>query len=324
MVNDFGRKNLYHNNRNGTFTDIAEQAGVVDVGPGMSSCWFDYDNDQNFDLYVSDMWEASGMRLLRRRVFWNVCPPSEHMFRHHAKGNSLFRNLGNGHFEDRSAVAGIEKVGWSWSCHAWDFAHDGRSHLYIANGMISGPDRGDLESFFWQQVVSQSPADAHPTAPYELGWNAINELIRSDGTWAGNQRNVFFYNNGDGTFSDISGAIGLDFPDDSRAFALADFDHDGRLEIALKNRTGPQLRILRCGATSLGNALCVRLARDEEQPRRGGRSRHPRYHRRAANESAAGRHRVFLSTHQGDFLWNGQGHLRQRRNPLAQRQRAAH
>ena len=55
VVNDFGRKNLYHNLRNGTFTDIAEEAGVVDVGPGMSSCWFDYDNDLNFDLYVSDM-----------------------------------------------------------------------------------------------------------------------------------------------------------------------------------------------------------------------------------------------------------------------------
>src|SRR5208337_4978555 len=64
---------------------------------------------------------------------------------------------------------------------------------------------------------------------------------------------------GDGTFSDISGVVGLDFPDDSRAFALADFDHDGRLEIALKNRTGPQLRILRCEATGLGNALALRL-----------------------------------------------------------------
>src|SRR5208337_1381532 len=87
----------------------------------------------------------------------------------------------------------------------------------------------------------------------------INELIRSDGTWAGYRRNVFFFNNGDGTFSDISGAVGLDFPDDSRAFALADFDHDGRLEIALKNRTGPQLRILRCEATGLGNVLALWL-----------------------------------------------------------------
>jgi hypothetical protein len=181
------------------------------------------------------------------------------LFRHHAKGNSLFRNLGNGRFQDRSAAAGIEEAGWSWSCHAWDFAHDGRSHLYIATGMISGPTHDDLERFFWQQVVSQSPPDAHPTVPYERGWNAINELIRSDGTWAGYLRNVFFFNNGDGTFSDISGAVGLDFHDDSRAFGLADFDHDGRLEIALKNRTGPQLRILRCEASNLGNALALRL-----------------------------------------------------------------
>jgi tetratricopeptide (TPR) repeat protein/thiol-disulfide isomerase/thioredoxin len=260
VVNDFGRKNLYHNNRNGTFTDVAEEAGVVDVGPGMSSCWVDYDNDQNFDLYVSDMWEASGMRLTSQKSFLENMPTGvRDKFRHHAKGNSLFRNLGNGRFEDRSTAAGIEKAGWSWSCHAWDFAHDGRSHLYVANGMISGPSHDDLESFFWQQVVSQSPADAHPTLPYELGWNAINELIRSDGTWAGYQRNVFFYNNGDGTFSNISGTVGLDFPDDSRAFALADFDHDGRLEIALKNRTGPQLRILRCEATRLGNSLAMRL-----------------------------------------------------------------
>jgi tetratricopeptide (TPR) repeat protein/thiol-disulfide isomerase/thioredoxin len=260
VVNDFGRKNLYHNNRNGTFTDIAEEAGVVDVGPGMSCCWFDYDNDGNFDLYVSDMWEASGMRLTSQRDFLERMPADVRgLFRHHAKGNSLFHNLGNGQFEDRSAAAGIEKAGWSWSCYAWDFAHDGRSHLYIATGMISGPSRDDLESFFWQQVVSQSPPDAHPTLPYELGWNAINELIRSDGTWAGYLRNVFFYNNGDGAFSDISGAVGLDFSDDSRAFALADFDHDGRLEMALKNRTGPQLRILRCEATGLGNALAFRL-----------------------------------------------------------------
>jgi Flp pilus assembly protein TadD/peroxiredoxin len=260
VVNDFGRKNLYHNNHNGTFTDIAEEAGVVDVGPGMSCCWFDYDNDGNFDLYVSDMWEASGMRLMSQKDFLPDMPADVRaLLHHHAKGNSLYGNLGNGHFEDRSAAAGIERAGWSWSCHAWDFAHDGRSHLYIANGMISGPSRDDLESFFWQQVVSQSPANGYPTPSYELGWNAINELIRSDGTWAGYQRNVFFFNHGDGTFSDISGAIGLDFADDSRAFALADFDHDGRLEIALKNRTGPQLRILRCEAAELGNAVAFRL-----------------------------------------------------------------
>ncbi len=107
--------------------------------------------------------------------------------------------------------------------------------------------------------MSQSPLEATASPDYERGWNAINELIRSDGSWSGSERNVFYANNGDGTFSDVSGAAGLDFPDDSRAFALADFDHDGRLEIFLKNRTGPQLRILRNEMQGLGQSIAFRL-----------------------------------------------------------------
>jgi tetratricopeptide (TPR) repeat protein len=56
---------------------------------------------------------------------------------------------------------------------------------------------------------------------------------------------VFYANNGNGTFSDVSGAVGLDFLEDGRAFAFADLDHDGRLEILLKNRNAPQLRLLK-------------------------------------------------------------------------------
>jgi len=260
VVNDFGRKNLYHNHGDGTFTDIAEDAGVVDIGPGMSGCWFDYDNDGRLDLYVSDMWEAPGERVSMQEAFSQRLPAEVYaLYRHHAKGNSLFRNLGNGHFEDRSALAGVERSGWSWSNHAWDFDHDGFLDLYIANGMISGPNRRDLESFFWRQVVSQSPLSQQPAPRYEQGWNAINELIRSDGTWAGYQRNVLYLNNHDGTFTSCAGAAGLDFPDDSRAFALADYDHDGRLELFLKNRTGPQLRLLRCDLKEIGNSISFRL-----------------------------------------------------------------
>ena len=60
VVNDFGRKNLYRNNGDGTFTDVAPQTGVEDIGAGMSVCWFDYDNDGAEDLYVADMWTAAG------------------------------------------------------------------------------------------------------------------------------------------------------------------------------------------------------------------------------------------------------------------------
>lgn len=260
VVNDFGRKNLYRNNGDGTFTDVAEDAGVLDIGPGMSSCWVDYDNDGKHDLYVSDMWEPAGMRISNYEAFMRSAPASVRALYHrHAKGNSLFHNEGNGQFKEQSTVAGVEKAGWSWSCYAWDFDHDGYPELYIANGMISGPNRQDLEGFFWRQVVSRSPLTATPSRNYEQGWNAINDLIRSDGTWNGYQRNVFFANNRDGTFSHVSGAVGLDFPDDSRAFALSDFDHDGRLELFLKNRTGPQLRILRNVMKGVGDSICFRL-----------------------------------------------------------------
>src|SRR5207253_7909279 len=98
-----------------------------------------------------------------------------------------------------------------------------------------------------------------PTPKYEQGWNAINELVRSDSAWNGFERNVSYLNNGDGTFSDISGVLGLDFSDDSRAFALADLDHDGRLEVVLKNRNAPQVRILRNNIKDLGNSVTFRL-----------------------------------------------------------------
>jgi len=138
--------------------------------------------------------------------------------------------------------------------------------LYIANGYISGSEgsqgaKVDISSFFWRQVVGKSPENSLPSAKYEQGWNAINELIRSDATWNGYERNVFYANNRDGTFSEVSGITGLDFPDDSRAFALADLDHDGRLEIILKNRNAPQLRILRNAMKmkEIGNAVVFRL-----------------------------------------------------------------
>ena len=107
VVNDFGRKNLYRNNGNGTFTDVAEEAGVVDVGPGMSCSWFDYDNDGNQDLYVCDVWEPAGTRVSMQQAFMKGAPESiRALYRRHAKGNSLFHNQGNGSFAERATAAG--------------------------------------------------------------------------------------------------------------------------------------------------------------------------------------------------------------------------
>ena len=259
VVNDFGRKNLYRNNGDGTFTDIASQAGVDDVGAGMSVCWLDYDNDGKDDLYVANMWTAAGERITMQEAFQKGAPEQvRELYHKHAMGNSLLQNVGGG-FQDASASSGTGPGRWAWSSDAWDFDHDGYSDLYIANGMLSGRIRDDLNSFFWRQVVAKSPVKAKASAAYEQGWSAINELIRADHTWSGYERNVFYANNRDGTFSDVSGAVGLDFIEDGRAFALADFDHDGRLEVCLKNRSGPQLRLLKNVMEGLPASIAFRL-----------------------------------------------------------------
>lgn len=264
VVNDFGRKNLYRNNGNGTFTDVAEQAGVEDVGAGMGVCWFDYDNDGAEDLYVANMWTAAGERIATQEIFKKNAPHEVRaVYRKHAMGNSLFRNGRSrtraNSFQNTTSSAGAGMGRWAWSSDAWDFDHDGFPDLYVANGMVSGPSREDLNSFFWRQVVAKSPEQAEQSHDYEQGWNAINELIRADGTWSGFERNVFYANNRDGTFSDISGAVGLDFLEDGRAFALADFDHDGRQEIFLKNRNAPQLRVLKNVLGDLPPSIAFRL-----------------------------------------------------------------
>ncbi|MGA9813361.1 MAG: CRTAC1 family protein, partial [Terriglobales bacterium] len=291
VVNDFGRKNLYRNNGDGTFTDIAAHSGVDDVGAGMGVCWFDYNNDGAEDLYVADMWSAAGSRISTQEVFQKDAPEKVRaLYRKHARGNSLFRSNGDG-FEDASASAGVEMGRWAWSCDAWDFDHDGFPDIYIANGMVSGPVRDDLNSFFWRQVVANSPVEAKSSHDYEQGWNALNELIRSDGTWSGYERNVLYANNQDGTFSDVSGAVGLDFIEDGRAFALADFDHDGRLEVFLKNRNGPQLKLLQNVMKELAPSISFRL--------RGGKSNRDAIGAAITVESASGKQTRMLQAGSG-------------------------
>ena len=271
VVNDFGRKNLYRNNGDGTFTDIAPQAGVEDVGAGMSVCWFDYDNDGAEDLYVADMWTAAGERISTQDSLPEGCARRSSravsQTRHGQFAVSQYAMRKSAVFEDTSASAGVGMGRWSWSSDAWDFDHDGFPDLYIANGMISGGACAgqDLNSFFWRQVVANSPSEAKPSHDYEQGWNAINELIRADGTWSGFERNVFYANNRDGTFSDVSGVVGLDFLEDGRAFALADFDHDGRQEVFLKNRNGPQLRVLKNVMKDLPPSIAFRLRGSKKQ-----------------------------------------------------------
>lgn len=248
VANDFGRNNLYRN-EGGRFRDVAAEAGVEDLGPGMSAAWFDYDGDGRADLYVSNMWTAAGQRIVDDPAF----PFPREPYRRHAKGNTLFRNRGDGTFEQTSEA---EMGRWAWSADAHDFDNDGVPEIYSTCGMLTNTSTKDLMSFFWRQVVAQS------TPAYESGWNALNQLIREDYSWNGREPNVFYVRR-NGRYYDFSGVSGLDFADDSRAFAVTDIDGDGNLDILLKSRLGPQVRVLRneCGGASRTLAIVLRGAK---------------------------------------------------------------
>ena len=258
VANDFGRNNLYKFS-DGRFRDIAAERGVQNTGPGMSAAWFDFDRDGHLDLYVTNMWTAAGQRVARDAAFGPVrrgAAPAA--YRGHTEGNSLYRNAGGGALEAVGDLEGVKMGRWSWAGDGFDFDLDGSPEILVTAGMVThGSDR-DLDSFFWRRVVSESPADAAPAPLYETGWNCLNELIREGLDWNGNEPNVFFARRG-GRYRDLSGISGLDRAVDSRGFAVTDFDGDGRPDLFLKNRLGPQLLAFRNDAAGRRNALVVEL-----------------------------------------------------------------
>jgi tetratricopeptide (TPR) repeat protein len=264
IANDFGSSQLYRNNGDGTFKDVSKEAHIESVGAGMGCCWADFDNDGHQDIYVPSMWEAAGQRVSSQPQFHGNAPEGiRDQYQRHARGNALYHNRGDGTFQNIGDSAAVEMGRWSWSSDFWDWDHDGHNDLYVSNGYLTGPQNDELAGFFWRQVVAKSPEDATPLLAYERGWNAINELFRADHTWHGSARNVAFANNRDGTFTEASGSLQIDFREDARAFALADLDHDGRLEVILKNRNAPQVRVLHNELSGIGTSIsfCLRGTR---------------------------------------------------------------
>jgi hypothetical protein len=158
VANEFGGNALYHNERDGTFTERAAEAGVVDGGAGMGVAWGDYDGDGNLDLFVSNMHANSAWALFhpdfpapipwRYRLLGLVTPEvqrrSDAIIAHLTRGSTLYRNDGNGHFTDVSEAAGVRDAQWGWSAEFLDYDDDGRLDLYSVNGFISGPLQDDV------------------------------------------------------------------------------------------------------------------------------------------------------------------------------------
>jgi hypothetical protein len=165
-ANDFGRKNLYHNNHDGTFTEVAQQANVLDFSGGMGLTWGDFDDDGRLDLYTSninsnqrwfgeDMTVTQYMRNVMRtkyavtdlgeyyKVYKLLGPRWAELGKMIGEGNRLFHNNGDGTFRQLKD-SHTNRAGWSWSVAFFDYDNDTRLDIYAANGWISNAPNTDL------------------------------------------------------------------------------------------------------------------------------------------------------------------------------------
>ena len=135
LVLGYGRCILYHNNGDGTFTDVSKKAGVENLGRWASSAaWFDYDNDGHLDLVIANYvdWtpesnhycgdKGPGMR--------SYCHPGVY----HGQAPTLYRNNGDGTFTDVSEASGVgQKPGNGLGVVTFDYDNDGWQDIFIAN-----------------------------------------------------------------------------------------------------------------------------------------------------------------------------------------------
>lgn len=110
--------------------------------------------------------------------------------------------------------------------------------------------------------MSHSPTDSddQDRDAYLAGWQAVNKMIREGRSWSGHERHCSFLNLGGKRFVDISAVSGLDFPDDGRAIAIVDWDFDGLLDLWIRSRTGPRLRLMRNQSPSENHFLALHLS----------------------------------------------------------------
>jgi hypothetical protein len=117
---------LYHNNRDGTFTDVAEQAGVPGTGRSFATWFFDYDNDGWPDLFVNSYFKSveETMKTYLGLPF-------------NAGTLKLYKNLGNGTFRDVTKETGLDRVYMPMGANFGDIDNDGYPDIYLGTGAPS-------------------------------------------------------------------------------------------------------------------------------------------------------------------------------------------
>ena len=231
-VTSFGHNVLYHNNGNGTFTDVTAKAGVAAGGWSASAGFFDFDNDGKLDLFVTRYldWSLVTSKSCAKQTY---CPPGEFP----AEANMLFRNRGDGTFEDVSRRSGIaSKKGRSLGVAFGDYDGDGYPDIFVANdGMEEFLWHNNGNGTFTERALEAGVALSDDGKPY-AGMGVDFRDYDNDGkpdiivTNLAKQTYALYHNDGNGSFSyrSLESGLGtLTAASSGWGVGLVDFDNDG-------------------------------------------------------------------------------------------------
>ena len=239
-----GANQLFHNNGDGTFSDVAGRAGVDDAGWGVSASFFDFDRDGRLDLYVGNyvVYDlANEERCFTLTGERDYCAPKSYA----PAPDRLYRNRGDGVFEDVTASAGVGRAyGPALGVLAADFDGDGWVDVYVANDgrpnhlWINGRDGTFTDRALLSGVAVNGGGASEASMGVDLGdfdADGDDDLFMTHVT---TETNTLYANAGDGFFEDRGAMVGLGAPSLSYTgfgTAWVDFDNDGWLDLLVVN-----------------------------------------------------------------------------------------
>jgi len=241
VANDFYVPDLiYINNKNGTFSNIANEAlnhmSYYSMGVDVS----DINNDGNLDVFVVDMVADDNFRLksnmsgMNPNSFWKVFKDGGHyqyMF------NNFHLNNGNNTYSDIAQLTNLAATDWSWANLIADFDNDGKKDVYITNGLLRDIRNTDASKAVGEYVINSADKwmAENPNGGEVLLWDILDldaalSIVPSEPL-----SNFMFKNNGNFDFEKVSEKWGLDQKSFSNGAAYADLDNDGDLDIVVNN-----------------------------------------------------------------------------------------